>query len=103
MPGYVERPDRRAAVEQERLHRRVVEQEEVVLAAQPLDHDAQSVARRARSPDGIDGLIISIATVRSVTAAASASRSSRHSPSTTASGANTGTPPASRTRLTSPA
>ena len=50
-----------------------------------------------------DGLISSSATVRSVTAAASASRSSCQAPSQTTSGANTGTPPASRTRLTSPA
>ena len=69
-------------------------------------HSSPTAAQSSASstqPDGIDGLIISSATVRSVTAAASASRSSRHSPSTTCSGANTGTPPASRTRLTSPA
>ena len=80
---------RRAGTGRARTHRRV--------------DRAPSRRGRARSPVGIDGLIISSATVRSVTAAASASRSSRHSPSTTASGANTGTPPASRTRLTSPA
>ncbi len=64
--------------------------------------NAQS-ARSSTQPVGIDGLIISIATQRSVTAARSASWSNRHSPSTTASPANAGTPLASRTRLTRPA
>ena len=73
-----------------------------MLVAQP--RDVRPVRRASSThPDGIDGLIISSATVRGEITAASASRSSRHSPSTTASGANTGTPPASRTRLTSPA
>ena len=98
----LQRVDELAAVEQQCLHRRVVDAGTGRGAGRASRISSQS-PRSSTWPAGIDGLMVSSAFVRGPTAAASASRSRRHSPSCTRSPTSTGVPPASRTRLTSPA